>query len=36
MYYTYVLFCSKNGKVNSEFYVGSTEDLKNRLAEHNA
>ncbi len=35
MYYTYVLLCSNNEDKNShEFYIGFTEDLKNRLTEH--
>ena len=32
MYYTYILFSQKDKK----FYIGSTGDLKNRKAEHDA
>ena len=34
MYYTYVLLCTDNKIQRKHFYIGSTEDLKNRLAEH--
>ena len=32
MYYTYVLLCRNNNK--RELYIGSTRDLKNRIAKH--
>ena len=32
MYYTYVL----KSLVNNDIYVGSTEDIKNRLCKHNS
>jgi len=35
MYYTYVLLCH-SAKLNSDFYIGSTDDLKNRIKEHKA
>ncbi len=34
MYYTYVLLCQNIKCTIKEFYIGSTEDLKNRLKEH--
>jgi putative endonuclease len=34
MYYTYVLLCTDNKIHRKHFYIGSTEDLKNRVAEH--
>ncbi|MBI1971552.1 MAG: GIY-YIG nuclease family protein [Candidatus Wildermuthbacteria bacterium] len=34
MYYTYVLLCRDFIRNRSEFYIGSSEDLKNRVQEH--
>ncbi len=36
MYYTYVLLCIDRKLNRTHFYIGSTEDLKNRLKEHKA
>lgn len=33
MYYTYLLFCQKKG-FDSDFYIGSTGDLKSRIEKH--
>lgn len=33
MYYTYVLFCRRDKK-NSDFYIGYTENLRDRLKAH--
>ncbi len=35
MHYTYVLLC-RGTKLNTDFYIGSTDDLKNRVKEHKA
>ena len=35
MYYTYVLLC-RGTKVDSDFYIGSADDLRNRVKEHRA
>ena len=35
MYYTYVLLCQKQ-KLETDFYIGFTDDLKNRVNEHKA
>ena len=34
MYYTYVLLCQDIKRLRKKFYIGSTEDLKNRMKEH--
>ncbi|MBI1888562.1 MAG: GIY-YIG nuclease family protein [Candidatus Spechtbacteria bacterium] len=34
MFYTYVLLCSNKESSESEFYIGSTTDLRNRVIEH--
>ncbi len=34
MYYTYVLFCRDRRRNREEFYIGSSDDLKNRVREH--
>ena len=34
MYYTYVLFCIDKKRNRTKFYIGSTEDLRNRVAKH--
>ena len=34
MFYTYILLCKDNIRNRVEFYIGSTEDLKNRYREH--
>ncbi len=36
MYYTYVLLCQDIKRLRKNFYIGSTEDLKNRIKEHKA
>ena len=36
MYYTYVLLCQDISRLRKKFYIGSTEDLRNRLKEHKA
>ena len=36
MYYTYVLLCQDIKLLRKKFYIGSTEDLKNRVKEHKA
>jgi len=34
MYFTYVLQCTDNKYLRKKFYVGSTDNLKNRLKAH--
>ncbi len=34
MYYTYVLLCQDINRSRNKFYIGSTEDLNNRVKEH--
>jgi len=36
MYYTYILLCIDYGRNRRDFYVGSTQDLKERVSEHKA
>lgn len=34
MFYTYVLFCIDKKRDREKFYIGTAEDLKNRLEDH--
>lgn len=34
MHYTYVLLCTDKKRNRKKFYIGSTEDFKNRVIEH--
>lgn len=34
MFYTYVLLCIDEKRNRKKFYIGSTEDFKNRVIEH--
>ncbi|MBI2023175.1 GIY-YIG nuclease family protein [Candidatus Giovannonibacteria bacterium] len=34
MFYTYVLLCIDKQRSRSKFYIGSTEDLRERLRQH--
>ena len=36
MYYTYVLFCQDQKRKRNKFYIGSSEDLKDRIKKHNS
>lgn len=35
MFYTYILLCQDSKNNRRKFYVGSTEDLKERILDHN-
>lgn len=36
MYYTYILLCTDRKRSRYRFYIGVTDNLRNRLQEHNS